>query len=58
MWNGKGYDNEGNVIYKLENGKGIVKECDNFGEIKFEGEYLHGKRNGKGQEYIFFEHIK
>ena len=39
------------------NGKG--KEIYNDGDIKFEGEYLNGKRNGKGKEYwngkIIFE---
>ena len=24
-----------------------------FGELKFEGEYLNGERNGKGKEYSF-----
>ena len=30
--------------------KGFV--YDNKGNLKFEGEYLNGKRNGKGKEYI------
>jgi len=53
-WNGKGYDEKGNLIYQLNNGNGQIKEynydTDNFG-LKFEGEYLNGKRNGKGKEY-------
>ena len=27
-------------------------EYNDEGEIIFEGEYLHGKRNGKGKEYL------
>ena len=70
-WNGKGYDENGNIIYELINGTGKVKEYDengniiyelnkendnvkgyNFlGELEFEGEYLNGKRCGKGKEY-------
>ena len=49
---GNGYDNDGNIIYKLDNkinGKG--KEYNDDGDLKFEGEYLNGKRNGKGKEY-------
>ena len=50
-WNGKGYDKNGNIIYELINGNGKVKEYDNYGHLIFEGEYLNGKRNGKGKEY-------
>ena len=50
-WNGKGYDKDGNIIYELINGNGKVKEYDNDGDLQFEGEYLNGKRNGKGKEY-------
>ena len=50
-WNGKGYDNEGNVIYELTEGKGSVKEYYENGNLKYEGEYLNGERNGKGKEY-------
>ena len=46
--------------YKLFRGKyivyeenGIVKEYDAYNnELRFEGEYLDGKRNGKGKEYF------
>ena len=48
---GKGYDNEGNVIYELKKGNGKIEEYDNTGDIRFEGEYLNGKKNGKGKEY-------
>ena len=50
-WNGKGYDENGNIIYELINGNGKVKEYWYNGELEFEGEYLNGKRNGKGKEY-------
>ena len=51
-WNGKGYNNEGNVEYELKEGKGIVKEYNWLnGKLIYEGEYSNGKRNGKGKEY-------
>ena len=43
-FNGKGYDENGNIIYELINGNGKVKEYYNSGALKFEGEYLNGKR--------------
>ena len=52
-WNGKGYDEQGNIIYELINGNGKGKEYDNSGHLVFEGEYKKGKRNGKGKEYNY-----
>ena len=49
-WNGIGYDENGNIIYRIKNGNGKVKEYDNKDNLKFEGEYLNGKKNGKGKE--------
>ena len=49
-WNGKGYNENGNIIYELNNGKGKVKEYFNR-ELIFEGDYLNGERNGNGKEY-------
>ena len=49
-FDGKGFDENGNVIYELKNGNGKVKEYKN-GKLIFEGEYLNGKRNGKGKEF-------
>ena len=44
-WNGKGYDENGNIIYELMNGTGKVKEYNMFnGKLEFEGEYLNGKK--------------
>ena len=46
------------INYKLFTGKYIIYESNRFGkeylpngELLFEGEYLNGKRNGKGKEY-------
>ena len=58
-WNGIGYDENGNILFNLINGNGIIKEFDeNTGELKFEGEYLNGKRNGKGKEYYRSDKLK
>ena len=43
-WNGKGFDENGNVIYELNNGNGKVKEYNDIGSLIFEGEYLNGKK--------------
>ena len=50
-WNGIGYDEKGNKIYELKNGNGKVIEYHADGDLGFEGEYLNGKRSGKGKEY-------
>ena len=51
-WNGKGYDENGNIIYELKNGNGKVKEYyKGVCKLKFEGAYLNGKKNGKGKLY-------
>ena len=50
-YNGKGYDENGNTIYELNNGTGKVKEYNNYGYLIFEGEYLNRKRNGKVKVY-------
>ena len=51
-WNGKGYNENGNIIYELKNGNGKVKEYFDYKYLRFDGEYLNGKRNGKGKEYF------
>ena len=49
---GKGYDEEGNLILKLKK-DGKAKEYYNDKKIKFEGEYFNGKRwNGKLYNYF------
>ena len=50
-WNGNGYNINGNIEYKIKDGKGYIKEYNLNGELEFEGEYLNGERNGKGKEY-------
>ena len=49
-YNGKIFDENGNLVGELKNGnsKGKVKEGDECGY--FEGEYINGKRNGKATE--------
>ena len=56
LWTGKWYDpeNNNNVICELVNGKGTFREYGCFGHLRYEGEYLKGKRNGKGKEYKEF----
>jgi hypothetical protein len=50
-WNGKGYDEFGNIIYELHNGNGYVIEYDDDGILDYEGEYLYNKKwNGKGYD--------
>ena len=36
----------------MNNGTGTIMVYYNKGILKFEGEYLDGKRNGKGKEYF------
>ena len=50
-WNGKGYDEDVNIIYELVNVNGRVKEYFDNDKLSFEGENLNGKRSGKGKEY-------
>ena len=56
-WSGKGYKYE-TLKYELNNGKGTIQEFSNEGKLIFEGEYLNGKRNGKGKEYNSYDRIK
>ena len=54
-WNGKGYDSSNNIVYELKEGKGLIKEnLPNFFIMVFSGEYLNGKRHGKGKEYNIY----
>ena len=39
-----------NVIIQMEKGMEKSKEYNYYGKLVFEGEYLNGKRNGKGKE--------
>jgi len=58
-YNGKGYDDKTSEIkYELKNGKGFITEYDLNGCLIFEGEYLNGRRNGKGKEFYFADKLK
>ena len=37
----------------MKEGKGFILEYDNINKEIFEGEYLNGKRNGKGKVYDY-----
>ena len=37
--------------FEIKDGKYIIKEYYYDDNLKYEGEYLNGKRNGKGKEY-------
>ena len=51
-WNGKGYNINNNMVYKLNDGKGFIIIYNNYNKLlSFEGEYLNGLSNGKGKEY-------
>ena len=46
-FNGNGYDENGNIIYKLNKGNGKVKEYFNYSDkLKYEVGYVNGERNG------------
>ena len=51
-YDGKGYDENGNKIYEINNGNGYIKLYNYFnGYLEYEGEYLNMKKNGRGKEY-------
>ena len=51
-WKRIRYDKNNNIVYELKDGNGHVKEYGYIGScLIFEGEYLNGKRNGKGKNY-------
>ena len=46
IWNGNGYNKNGNKEFEIKNGKGYIKEYNYYNDkIIFEGEYLNGERN-------------
>ena len=51
-WNGKGYDEKGNIEFEIKDGKGTVIEYK-FDDLIFIGEYINGERNGNGEEYKY-----
>ena len=51
-YNGKVYDENGNMEYEIINGNGKVKNYYYENDILiFEGEYLNGEKHGKAKEY-------
>ena len=60
-WNGKIYKYNYKIkectpllgfnYFEIKNGKGKIKDYYANGEIKFEGQYLNGLKNGNGKEY-------
>ena len=66
--NGKGkeYYNDGNIEFEDEDededeysdDKECNKEKEYYGKLKYEGEYLNGKRNGEGKEYYIDGQLK
>ena len=40
--------------FEIKDGKGNIKEYDYRDELRFEGEYLNGERNGIWKEYSFY----
>ena len=61
-WNGTCYEeiskNKSSAISEIKDGKGFIKELDFYGYLKYEGEYLNGKRNGKGKEYDIYDYME
>ena len=51
MWDGKGYNLNGNIEFNIQNGKGYIKNYNDNGELEFEGKYINGETCGKGKEY-------
>ena len=54
-WNGKSYDNKGNILYELIDGNGKVRE---FNKMYYEGDYFHGEKSGEGILYYIPEIIR
>ena len=57
-WNGKGFNENGHIIYILNDGKGLYKEFYENTKLKLECEYLNGQLNGKGYEYYYEGKLK
>ncbi len=54
----KGYNENGNIKYELINGNGKVTEYFlDYGKLRFEGEYLNGKKNGQTKEYDIYGNL-
>ena len=40
-WNDIGYDTLNNKVYEIKDGKSLIKDYYDNGDIRFEGEYLY-----------------
>ena len=49
--NGTSFNKNNEKVYEIKDGIGIIKEYGDYGELKFEGEYFNGERNGREKEY-------
>ena len=57
-YNGQIYDRLTETFREIKNGTGYIQELNEYGEIKFEGECINTKRNGKGKEYYYDGNLK
>ena len=46
------------MIYIIKDGKGNIKKYNFDGKLEFEGEYLNGKKHGKGKEYNYEDKLE
>ena len=51
-WNGKGYNNDGDLQFELKNGNGKAKEYNYKGKLEFERVYLNGKKKWKRKRIL------
>ena len=52
------HNENGDIIHEYNNLNGKGKEFDDNGNLKFEDEYLNGKRNGNGKEFDDNDNLK
>ena len=50
-WNGKSYNGNNEIECEVKNGNGYIKKYNDGGELKSEGFYVNGKKNGKVIKY-------
>ena len=58
IWEGKGYNINGELESEIINGKGNYKEYSFKGQLFFEGEIFEGKKHGNGKEYDIEKKVK
>ena len=56
--NGKVYNKNGVFEYEIKDGKGKIIEYNEDGYLQFVGEFLNGKRNGKGKTYHCYSRLQ